>query len=122
MTNPAPDPLTLDQIATAAAGVIADARAARLTAPFTLSCHDYGPPAVILYLYDDSSDTAAIWAALGAWAARYGTEVTSRPSSSPGSTYASAKFLRDGILYEVSAIIRPAPEADQDDYAQDEAA
>lgn len=111
--------MTLDVIAIAAAGLIADARAAGLTSPFTLSCHDYGPPTATLYLYDDGHDTPGIWAALQQWADRYGTKVTSHPSTSPGSLHAIAAFTRDGIRYEVSAIIRPGPD---DEPEQDQAA
>jgi hypothetical protein len=115
--------MTLDEIATAAAGTIADARAAGLTAPFSLTCHDYGPSTAVLYLYDDGSDTPGIRAALQQYADRYGTQVTTRPSTSPGSLYATAAFTRDGISYEVSAIIRPAPSPHQDDEPeQDQAA
>jgi hypothetical protein len=106
----APQPATLEHIATAAAGLIADARAAGLTLPFSLNCHDYGPPGATLYLYGAEQDTPAIWAALRQWAARYGTEVTSRPGFSPGTVHAVAAFSRDGLRYEVSAVIHPEPQ------------
>lgn len=125
MTSQAPgrERMTLDEIATAAAALIADARTAGLTAPFTLSCYDYGPPSVTLYLYAAEQDTPAIWAALQAWASHYGTQVTTHPATSPGSVHAIAAFSRDGIGYEVSAIIRPVPvPGDEPGQDQDQAA
>jgi hypothetical protein len=117
---PVPPPMTLEQIAAGAAALGADARAAGLTPPFTLSCHDYGPPAVTLYLYAGQHDTPATWRALREWAERYGTEVTTHPGVSPGSVHATAVFCRDGITYDVSAVIRPTTEDDQPE--QDRAA
>jgi hypothetical protein len=113
--------ITLDEIATAAAAIVADTRAAGLTAPFTLTCYNFGQPAATFYLYDDGHDTPAIRAALQAWAVHFGTQVTTRPSTSPGSILAMAAFSHDGISYEVSAIIRPAP-GDEPGPDQDQAA
>lgn len=118
MTSPVPapppgipvrQPMTLDQIAAAAASLIAAARAAGLTPPCALSCQDYGPPAATLYINED--DAPDIWQALRRWASRYQTEIAIRPTGRPESVYASAEFRSDGIRYEVYSIIR-TPDGD----------
>jgi hypothetical protein len=111
---------TLSEIATAAAELIADARAASLTPPCALSGHDYyGGPAASLFVSD--IDTPDIWGALKQWADRYGAQITTRPGSTPGTRYASVKFTRDAISFEVYSIIRNAP-GDEIRPAQDQAA
>jgi hypothetical protein len=109
-------PMTLEQIAAAAAGLITEARDAGLTPPCALNAHDYGPPAAALYVAEH--DTPDIWQALGQWAARYETQVTTRPSVTPGVVYAYAEFRHGRITYEVYSIIYPAAGDD----AQPEAA
>lgn len=100
--------LTVDQIARDAADLIDEARDAGLTPPCAINCHDYTPPAASLFV--SRLDTADIWDALQQWAARYDTEVTTRPTAVPENTYASAEFDRDGVTYEVYTIIRPDPQ------------
>jgi len=109
-----PPRLTLDQIATAAAAVIADARAAGLAPPYSLNAHDYGPPHATFYISEHRHGD--IWQALREWADHYGTEVASGPGVTPGTVYATADFRRDGIRYEVTAVIhenddQPEPDA-----------
>jgi hypothetical protein len=109
--SPAQPPrLTLDQIAAAAAGIIADARAAGLAAPYSVSARDYGPPEASLYISERQDRN--IWDALQEWADHYGSEVSAGPATTPGTLYASVDFRRDGIRYEVTAVIHPAPDAD----------
>jgi hypothetical protein len=96
-------PMSLDKIAIAAAGLIADARTAGLAPPCALNCHDYSPPAVGLYVSEH--DTTDIWRALQAWADHYNGELATRPSSSPGAVHAITEFRHDGIRYQVSSII-----------------
>ena len=105
-------PLTLDQIATAAARLITEARAAGLPAPYHLTCHDFGRPVIVLYI--SAYEVRDIRAALQAWADCYGTSVAIRPGTAPGHVHGEVTFDRDGIRCEVSAIITgpPAPAAD----------
>lgn len=111
LASAAPPPrLTLDQIATAAAGVIADARAAGLAAPYAVNAHDYGPPHASLYISERPGRD--IWDALQGWADHYGSEVASGPGVTPGTIYAAVDFRRDGIKYEVTAVIH-SPDDDQ---------
>ena len=103
-TTPARPPrLTLDQVATAAAAIIAEARAAGLAAPYSVSAHDYGPPHASLYISERQDRD--IWDALQEWADHYGSEVSAGPGTTPGSVYASVDFRRDGIRYEITAVI-----------------
>jgi hypothetical protein len=113
-------PATLAEIAAATAGLIAEARAAGLAPPCALNANDYGPPTANLYVSEH--DTPDIWQALQQWADRYGTEITTRPSTSPGAVYASASFRRDGISYEVYCIIYPARRDDAGPATRDQAA
>ena len=106
-------PRTLDEIATAAAALIADARTAGLPAPYALNCHDYGPAAAVLYLTAD--EIPDIWLALNQWAAHYGTQVNTHVGFTPGTVHATANFHRDGVAYEVSSVIHPRPEDSQPD-------
>jgi hypothetical protein len=100
-----PPRLTLEQTAIAAAGLIAEARAAGLVMPYSVNVHDYGPtPHATLYI--EEHQDRDIWRALAEWAGRYRTEVSARPSTTPGSIYATAEFSRDGVDYDISAIIR----------------
>jgi hypothetical protein len=104
-----PPRLTLDQIAAAAAGIIADARAAGLAEPYSVSARDYGPPEASLYISERQDRD--IWLALQEWADYYGTEVSAGPGTTPGSTYARVDFRQGGIRYEVTAVIH-APSSD----------
>jgi hypothetical protein len=96
---------TLEEIARAAADVIAAARTDGLTPPYGINAHDYGPPRCTLYL--SATDTDDIWEALDAWARRFGTIIDTRMGTTPGSVHAEAGFLADGIRYEVSTVISP---------------
>ena len=98
-----PPHLTLDEIATAAAVIIVQARDAGLAAPYAINAHDYGPPTASLYISERIDGD--IWDALQAWADYWGTEVTSGPGTRPGAVFASVDFRRDGIRYEVTAVI-----------------
>lgn len=89
-TGPA-TPKTIEQIATAAAALVTEARQAGLTPPRSLSCHDYGQPTASLYLF--RHDNPDIWHALQEWATRYGTQVTSWAGIQPGSIHAAALWL-----------------------------
>jgi hypothetical protein len=110
-------PTALEGIAAAAAILIAEARAAGLTPPCALNCHDYySPPATALFISD--SDTPDIWHALQQWADRYETQITTRPTANPENTYASAEFRHNGISYEIYSIIHPSHQ----DTPHDEAA
>jgi hypothetical protein len=101
-------PLTLDQIATAAARLITEARAAALAAPYNLTCHDFDKPTIILYL--SAYEVRDIRTALQAWGDCYGSSVTIRPGVTPGHLHGEVTFNRDGIRCEVSGIIAsPAP-------------
>jgi hypothetical protein len=115
-------PVRLDQIATAAAKLIADARAAGLTEPTSLNCHDYGPPTAALYLYAPEQETTGLWWALHEWASHYGTEVAIRPGIKPDTVHACVEFRRDGIAYEVTSVIRRTPDDDAQPEPQDKAA
>jgi len=109
-----PPAIPIEDITTAAAGLLAEARAAGLVMPFAVSCNDYQPGATLI-LWSTRMGNAATWDALALWAMHYGTTVTTRPSASPGSIHATAEFQRDGLNYQVSAIIRPdAQPADTD--------
>ena len=100
-----PPRLTLEQTATAAAGLIAEARAAGLVMPYSLNVHDYGPvPHATLYI--DEHQDREIWQALAEWAGRYRTEVSARPSTTPGHLYATAEWHHQGVNYDISTIIR----------------
>jgi hypothetical protein len=114
MTDPAPAAppprMTLDQIATAAAAIIADARAAGLAPPYAINAHDYGPPHASLYISERRDRD--IWEALQGWADHYGTEVSSGPGTTPGTVYAVVDFRQGGIRYEVTAVIH-SPDDDQ---------
>jgi hypothetical protein len=101
-------PLTLDQIATAAAALITEARAAGLATPFSLTCHDYGTPTIALYL--PSYEIRDIRAALEAWASTYRTRVEIKPGVAPGRVHGQLTFERDGITCEISAVITSPPE------------
>jgi hypothetical protein len=105
-----PPRLTLDQIATAAAAIIADARAAGLAEPYSVNAHDYGPPTASLYISERQDRD--IWEALQQWADYYGSEVSASPGHTPGSVYASVDFRRDSIRYEVTAVIHQTPGSD----------
>ena len=105
-----PPRMTLDQIATAAAAIIADARAAGLAEPYSVNAHDYGPPHASLYISERQDRD--IWEALQQWADYYGSEVSSTPGHTPGSIYATVDFRRDNICYEVTAVIHPTPGSD----------
>lgn len=96
-------PLTLDQIATAAAQLITEARAAGLAAPFNLTCHDYDPPTIALYL--SAYDVRDIRAALDAWASTYRTRVAIRPGTATGRVHGLLTFQRGAITCEVGAIL-----------------
>lgn len=103
-------PVTLDQLATAAAQLITEARAAGLPAPFNLTCHDYNPPTIALFL--SSYDVRDIRDALDAWASTYRSRVKIRPGTAPGRLHGEVSFERNGITCEVSAIITSPPEPD----------
>ena len=75
-------------------------------APFALNCYDYGPSSATLYLYDDGHNGTDVWTALQAYADRYGTQITTRPATSAGTVLATVAFDRDGVRYEVSAVMR----------------
>ena len=107
-----PPRMTLDEIATAAAAVIADARAAGLAPPYGVHAHDFGPPSVSLYITEHQKDRD-IWQALSEWADHYDTEVTSGPGVTPGTIYAVVQFHHDRIRYEVTAVIHPADDQDE---------
>ena len=112
LASTAPPPrITLDQIATAAAGIIADARDAGLAPPYSVNAQDYGPPHATLHLseYRESD----IWQALQEWADHYDSEVASGPGVTPGTIYAVVDFRQDGVHYEVTAVIHPADHDDQ---------
>jgi hypothetical protein len=119
MTDPARKRMTLDEIATAAAEIITEARAAGLAAPFSLNCHDYGPPAATLLI--DEHQPPDIWAALQQWASHYRSEVEPRPGYHSDSVHATVAFRRNGISYEITSVIRTPPPRD-DEPGQDEAA
>ena len=112
-------PMTLDQIATGAAALLAEARTAGLAEPYSLNCHDYGPPTASLYLYAADQDTTGLWWALHEWAGHYHSEVTVRPGVHPDNVHATVEFRHDGIAYEVTAVIRRTPD---DGPPQDQAA
>jgi hypothetical protein len=110
-TTPArPRRMTLDQIAAAAAAIIADARAAGLAEPYSVNAHDYGPPHVSLYISERQDRD--IWQALQEWADHYGSEVSAGPGTTPGSICAAVDFRRDGIRYEITAIIHHSAGSD----------
>jgi hypothetical protein len=111
-------PMTVEEIATTAAVLIARARDAGLTPPCSLNCHDYGAPAA--YLFIAESDVPDVWDALLQWASHYGTEVAVRQGSVPESVYASAEFRRDGIRYEVHSVIHRPDDDEPDDWSDDE--
>jgi hypothetical protein len=96
-------PVTLDQIALAAARLITEARAAGLAPPFSLNCHDYGPPTIGLYI--SSHDVPDIRAALQSWADCYRTHLSIRRSSKHGMLTADVTFTRQGIRCEVTGVI-----------------
>jgi hypothetical protein len=115
-----PPAIPIEEITAATAGLLAEARAAGLVMPFAVSCNDYQPGATLI-LWSTRMGNPATWDALALWAMHYGTTVTTRPSTSPGSIHATAAFQRDGLNYEVSAIIRPdAPPPDAEDRDGDE--
>jgi hypothetical protein len=96
-------PVTLDQIALAAARLIVEARAAGLAPPFSLNCHDYGPPTIGLYI--SSHDVPDIRNALQAYADCYRTHLSIRRSSKPGMLTADVTFDRQGIRCEITGVI-----------------
>jgi hypothetical protein len=98
-------PMTLADIAHAAAAVLETATAAGLTPPSTLNCQGYGPPAATLYL--PSADTpAGAWDALSQWAGHYHADLTTRPGTHPGYAHATAIFTVGRVRYEISTIIK----------------
>jgi hypothetical protein len=111
------DRMTLDEIATAAARLINEARAAGLAPPFSLNCHDYGPPAAILLIAEN--EPPDIWDALQQWADRYRSEIDPRPGYHSGSIHATVAFRRDGISYEITSVIHTTPPGD-DEPGQDQ--
>jgi hypothetical protein len=113
-----PPRLTLDQVATAAAGIIAEARDAGLAQPYSVNAHDYGPPHASLYISERQDRD--IWDALQEWADHYGSEVAAGPGTTPGSVYAVVDFRRDGIRYEVTAVIHNTPRSDGSDSTDDQ--
>ena len=115
---PVREPMTLDEVATAAAVLVAKARDARLTAPCAMHCHSYGPPTVSLFVSEDDAG-GHIWRALQEWADRFGGEVATHPATTPGSAHAYTEFRREGIRYEVYSVIHSAPEAAEDDDSDD---
>jgi hypothetical protein len=110
--RPAPPPgittrehMTLEDVARAAADVIAAARADGLTPPYGIHANDYGTPRCTLYL--SATDTDDIWGALDQWARRYGTIIDTRTGSNPGTVHAEAGFIEGGVRFEVSTVINP---------------
>jgi hypothetical protein len=108
---------TLEEILRAAADIIEAARADGLTAPYGVRCHDYGPPHCTLSLSATDAAGNDIWGALDQWALRYHTVIDTRTGSTPDTVHAEAGFVRDGVRYEVAAVITPSdsppPDASQ---------
>jgi hypothetical protein len=110
-------PMTLDQMADAAASLIREARAAGLPEACSITGHDWGVPEVSLYV--SATDHPDIWAALRAWADHYHAEVATRASTSQrDNVHAYVEFRRDALRVQVTSVISPGDGPGDEDEGQ----